>query len=139
MTYVFDLDGTLADSRHRDQFAQSGEWDTFHSLAYIDKPRKDIEKLYRILSKTGDMTILTGRTEKYRDPTIEWLLRFDFKYPDLNLIMRPDGNFMKSPEWKLGVISGMKDVKMVFDDRKDIVTKLLENNIPAIQVAEYGS
>jgi len=136
MTYIFDLDGTLSDSRHRDEYAQRGEWDTFHGLAYLDKPRKDVEALYRILSVKESVIILTGRTEKYREATRIWLNRFNFMYYEL--IMRPNGNYMKSPDWKLGVLSSIKSTTMVFDDRKDIVMKLLENNIPAIQVAEYG-
>ena len=105
--YIFDIDGTLADSTHRvhyicpdydslskkilsiddlDKFAP--DWDSFYKESVNDKPIPDMVNILRRIQDTGaEILFVTGRSEKYRQITQEWLLRYvTFKVD--NLFMR---------------------------------------------------
>lgn len=85
---VCDIDGTISDSRHRESFARSGDWDKFHSLASLDDPYVDIRELLEAATFEGRLLVyLTGRPETYRRETMEWLENHEFPAP-IDLIMR---------------------------------------------------
>ncbi|NDG64820.1 MAG: hypothetical protein EBY29_15360, partial [Planctomycetes bacterium] len=70
---VFDMDGTLADCSHRLQYAQSKQWDEFHSRSKDDDVIVRVADLMVVLASVADIIILTGRPEKYRPVTQQWL------------------------------------------------------------------
>lgn len=95
---VVDLDGTLCDSSHRDHLAQAKEWDAFHAASKDDKPRLDVAELVKIVRSSAFagrdycLVALTGRNEKYRKVTLDWLIRQDLAHFDA-LLMRPDNDW----------------------------------------------
>lgn len=131
--YIFDLEGTLSDSRHRDHLVP--DWDEFHKLFPEDGTNENICKLFRILAQSANCIILTGMMEKHRTMALAWLK--EHRIPHNGLVMRPNDDLRTSPEyklWNLNIMEHPERIKMIFDDRLDIITTLLDNNYPAIQV-----
>ncbi len=87
-----DIDGTVADNSHRQHFLEGKkDWDGFFDALDLDKP------IYEIINKMNDehnqgreIIFLTGRPERYRDSTENWLKQY-FNFP-LRVVMRPNDN-----------------------------------------------
>jgi len=90
---IFDIDGTLADARHRLHHIQKKpkDWDAFFDAMGDDEPRWDVVDVAAMYAKKRKMHIalLTGRPEKYRDITEQWLEFYGVPYHSLT--MRPHG------------------------------------------------
>jgi FMN phosphatase YigB (HAD superfamily) len=122
-TIVVDLDGTLCNSKHREHLAQAGQWDEFHSLLADDKPWGDVWQLIADLCGKYYIIGLTGRNEKYRLKTVQWLDKYEIELD--NLLMRPD--FDPRPDHELkpqllaeaGVLP--EEVLFVLEDRDKVV------------------
>ncbi len=87
---VFDLDGTLADVRHRLHFVadKPRDWDAFFAAAADDPPlTRGIELAMASVTEDGcEIAYLTGRPERCRRDTLAWLTRHGL--PDGRLLMR---------------------------------------------------
>lgn len=90
---VIDLDGTLCDNTHRLHVLsrQPRNWDLFHSMLDKDSPKPAVACVVRSMRGYGFRAALcTGRPERYRDDTMNWLQRHAVDWD--RLLMRPDGN-----------------------------------------------
>jgi hypothetical protein len=87
---IFDIDGTIADCSHRIDHANAKDWDKFHSLADEDMVIVNIADLMINLSAIAPIILLTGRPERYRYKTMEWLKRASLDGFYEELIMRED-------------------------------------------------
>lgn len=76
---VFDLDGTLADVRHRLHHLQRRpkDWDAFFSAAPQDPPLAVGVALCQESAVECEVVYLTGRPERCRADTLAWLERYD--------------------------------------------------------------
>ena len=99
---ICDIDGTLADSSWRATMLP--DWDAFHRASVDDKPFDDTVHLLNVIheSRATNIAIITGRSEKYRNLTNEWLIRNNVPYT--GLYMRADNDFSKSGAFKVGVV-----------------------------------
>lgn len=80
---IFDMDGTLADIKHRLHFIKPPEglvngfkknWDAFNAAMHDDEPKEDIVNLLRSMHDMDyNIAIVTGRQERYRKDTESWL------------------------------------------------------------------
>lgn len=101
---IVDLDGTLSNSAHRDHLAVAKEWDEFHSLLGEDEPHKDVLQLVNALNlglwphMDLEVVALTGRNEKYRKATEQWLLKHNVAVD--HLLMRPDYDWRSDHDLK---------------------------------------
>ena len=87
-----DIDGTVANNEHRQKLLKGfNDWDKFFSLLKDDEPiHVIIERVKQKVESNGDLIFLTGRPEKYREMTEDWLLKyFDVGF---SLLMRKDGD-----------------------------------------------
>mgnify|MGYP006245583447 FL=1 len=93
-TIIFDLDGTLAliDGRrdHALKMGKNGKmnWNEFFNPANIafDMPNEPVIKMAQLFSQQGfKIVILSGRSDKMFDRTVEWLEWNDVPF-DLSLI-----------------------------------------------------
>lgn len=143
--FVFDLDGTLADCRHRQDLANAGEWDQFNSLCDKDGVWKKTADLFRTLqSDGGRMAIATGRSRQYILKTQNWLADKNLM-PDI-LIMRPENDFRSDFEVKLDLareLYGSLEVAAEhcccwFDDRERVIVELRNAGITVAEVRESG-
>ena len=89
---VFDLDGTLADVRHRLHHlaARPKNWDAFFAAARDDPPLPTGVALARESAEECEVVYVTGRPERLRAATLAWLRRAGL--PEGRLAMRRGGD-----------------------------------------------
>jgi len=135
---VVDLDGTVCDTAHRDHLAQAKQWDEFHAAAKDDRPRADVAFFLSVLARRSvlDEILLvacTGRNERYRQTTLEWLIKHDLAVFD-TILMRPDGDRRPDVEVKPEMLrefielteseypwAGKREVAFILEDRDRVV------------------
>ena len=126
--YIFDIDGVLADLKHRLCYRHRGDFDTFYqdSKVLADGLIWPGRELLRIMKQDGVVVYATGRPEKTRRATIEWLQKN--RLPICGMLMREDGDFRPSPEIKveqvrkaLECFSSIDKVWFIDDDPKNVV------------------
>ena len=144
---VFDIDGTLANSDHREYIinhAASREevnWDEYFEASRYDPPHYEIQWLNHIMAEREDteLIVLTARPSYSRDMTEEWLKQHDIAHSEL--IMKdplPDGSYDKDYIFKEKVLDQLiaQDRKpfMVFEDRQNVVDMWRSRGIKCLQV-----
>jgi len=90
---VVDIDGVVADVRHRLHFIEGKprQWDRFFAAADQDPPLPQGVALVKELAADHDVVWLTGRPERTRRATRTWLAAQGL--PTESLIMRPNRDF----------------------------------------------
>lgn len=124
--FVFDLDGTLCDVRHRRQWVstQPKNWDAWNAGVPNDRPNLPVYVILKALSlapSSYDIVLLSGRGSEYRQVTINWLRHHGVQFSDL--YMRAEGDYRPDPAIKAELAD---EVVGVFDDRKSVVDMWLE-------------
>lgn len=154
---VFDLDDTLANAEHRahileQEFETEGEkWDTFFDACDRDAPVFPIIAIYNSLVASGHyrVEIWTGRSEKVRQKTEDWLSKFLFDWFPRTadfyeiqgykpvLRMRPADDFRKDTEVKGEFLEQAGQTPfMAFDDRNVMVKWWRDQGVTCLQVKE---
>ena len=136
---VFDLDGTLADTSHREHFVRrpvgEKDWEGFHAAAVGDTAKVWVVATYLALKADGHyIEIWTGRDEKYRDETIKWLASRGITIPVLRMRLTGDktpDHVMKSAWADAHEMS----VNLVFEDRQRVVDMWRARGVTCCQVA----
>ncbi len=118
--YIFDLDGTLADLRHRRHFVErpsrncydcggknrlncmqcsdldagfKPNWNAFHAACVHDEPIWPVIRLLRQLAASGaDIWVWSGRMATVHNETVQWLEQYDILHSVKGLRMRPAKN-----------------------------------------------
>ena len=126
---VCDLDGTLYNHSHRIDYAIARDWEEFHKASTYDTPNWDVRTGIFCFYKQGfEIIAVTGRTEKYRQRTMEWLNKWEV--PIDELLMRPDDDFrpdalvkvdLLSSKFKFDIQEARKQVMMILEDREIMV------------------
>jgi phosphoglycolate phosphatase-like HAD superfamily hydrolase len=143
--YLIDIDGTLADTSHRQWVLEEKRpygpnWELFFCLAVDDKPFPHMQQLLSDLHQYWVRFVyVTGRPERYRQLTEDWLDKHDFPAAR-HLYMRKDGDhrpdhIVKRELLDLIRVDGFTPV-MAFDDRNSVVKMWREAGVPCAQVAE---
>lgn len=136
--YIFDIDGTLADC--------TGVRNPYDgSKVHLDKPIQPTIDVLRGLIH-GDyfydpvLIVLSGRDEKHRPATLEWL-RIHSADPAL-LLMRPEGDKRRDSEVKFELFQSVADrfnVLGVFDDRLQVCRMWHRIGVPLFRVGDPDS
>ncbi|WP_405406658.1 hypothetical protein [Streptomyces sp. NBC_01104] len=116
---VFDLDGTLADTAHRQHFLEGArrDWAGFFAAAPADPPLSDGVRLARSSAEECEVVYLTGRPERCRKDTVAWLARQGL--PEGRLHMRRNDDRRPARRTKLEMLRRMgrdRVVRMLVDD-----------------------
>jgi phosphoglycolate phosphatase-like HAD superfamily hydrolase len=116
---VFDLDNTLAGTAHRQHFLERHprDWDGFFAAAPLDPPLAEGVAMARTAARTCDLVYLTGRPERCRRDTLDWLALH--RLPDGELHMRPAQDRRPARTTKLETLRGLarrREVLVVVDD-----------------------
>lgn len=88
--YIFDIDSTLSNCAHREHYLRDGnrDWASFFAGMADDEPIDEVVEVLRSLHEASfSILLVTGREEKYREATEEWLKLHDIPYDRLE--MRP--------------------------------------------------
>ena len=132
---VFDIDGTVADCRHRAQlaFTDPPDWDAFFAGSDLDRPLPQGVALARRYAAEGKLIWLTGRPERYRLTTAVWLQALGL--PATQLQMRPDDDLRPAPAFKVGRLTELAthhDIAVVVDDDDRVVAALRKEGWPVL-------
>lgn len=125
---VLDIDGVLADVRHRLHHLdhRPKDWRGFFAAMADDPPLAAGVELAHAQSALGRAIIyLTGRNESYRRPTERWLREHGL--PGGPLVMRPDRDRRPARLFKpeaLRTIAAAAEVRLVVDDDTAVVETL---------------
>jgi len=121
---VLDIDGVLADVRHRLRFVATSpkNWDGFFAAAPNDDVLDVGAAFARDAASSHDIVYLTGRPERTRDDTLDWLRRHNL--PAGQLIMRREGDRRPAVLTKtqaLRQIGKERRVDLVVDDDPAVI------------------
>lgn len=137
---IFDLDGTLCDIRHRLHHVRDGarDWDAFFAGIPNDEPFEAIRELLLTLDNADVPIVLcSGRPEKCRESTCQWLIQHGVPYRAL--YMRPDNNTRPDHVVKAQILAGLRgdgfEPFIVIDDRQSVVDMWRENGLTCLQAA----
>ncbi|MEU3187924.1 hypothetical protein ABZ707_27540 [Streptomyces sp. NPDC006923] len=116
---VFDLDGTLAETGHRQHFLERKprDWNGFFGAAGEDTPLAEGVRLVLEAAQEDEVVYLTGRPERCRRDTLAWLAAHGL--PEGRLWMRRDSDRRPARTTKLEVLrrlAGTRRIRMLVDD-----------------------
>lgn len=151
---VFDIDGTLADNKHRLHFIQQTpkDWDGFFGAMKDDLPIEPVRvacgSLLALQAMAKSMGVdpsfcvifCSGRPYAYRDETDMWLRTYILP-PNMTpiLYMRKTGDHRPDDIVKEELLAKIREDGyepfLVFDDRQRVVDMWRRNGIQCCQVA----
>lgn len=138
--FVFDIDGTLADMSHRKHYVASKpkNWIAFDAAIQFDKPFTDIIFLLKMCLELNHTVILcTGRSERTRSVTVNWLRDNGVEYTQL--YMRTNDDHRQDSIVKVELLQMIREEHgepfIWFDDRQQVVDAIREQGVRVLQVA----
>jgi hypothetical protein len=131
---VIDIDGVVADVRHRLGYLdrRPKDWDAFFAAAQHDLPLEAGLQRVTQLADGHDVVWLTGRPERLRKVTTSWLARHGL--PTGPLHMRGNRDRRPARLFKLGQVrklAAARVIAVVLDDDPAVVTALHAEGLPA--------
>jgi hypothetical protein len=136
---VLDIDGVLADVRHRLHHLarRPKDWDAFFTAAPADPPLEVGPAFARTAASTHVVVYLTGRPERLRSDTQEWLRRHHL--PAGRLLMRPDGQRKPAALVKLEHLHRLRQelrVELLVDDDPTVIDAARTAGFP-VRLADW--
>lgn len=149
--YVFDFDGTLALTEHRQHLLSDQDnpdrWRQFFAACVDDTPNESVIATMHLLRSSGaDVEIWSGRSDEVRSQSMAWLAQNTLLLTheiESMLRMRAAGDFTPDEELKRQWLDGMSGhdrtrLLAVFDDRDKVVAMWRAAGVPCFQVAPGG-
>jgi uncharacterized HAD superfamily protein len=132
---VFDIDGVVADVRHRLHYlaGRYKDWDGFFDSAADDPPLEVGIALVTELAAQHDIVWLTGRPAWLRGVTLDWLEDQGLDASELH--MRPDRDYRPARLYKVDVLRRLarrSQVTSFVDDDDEVVRAARNAGFPAI-------
>jgi hypothetical protein len=130
---VIDIDGVVADVRHRLHLIQDKprRWPEFFAAAADDPPLPEGVALVQELAADHDILWLTGRPESNRRMTAAWLAAQGL--PAEPLLMRRDRDFRPARLTKraeLRTLRARHEIGVVVDDDPEVIAMLSADGFP---------
>ena len=132
---IFDIDGVLADVRHRLHFLQRRpkDWNGFFAAA-VDDPLLEQGRDALLEAAAGSTIVyVTGRPARCRRDTHDWLARHGLPQGDLH--MRPNRDRRPARFYKGEVIARLaaeNELVAVVDDDERVVSHLRDLGLPVL-------
>ena len=144
---VLDIDGVVADNRHRLPLIRSGDeghtpqWTRYFDLAPYDASHPLGVAAAVALASRFPLVWVTGRPERTRRPTTAWLT--DQGLPADRLVMRPDDDTTPNARLKVAQLDYLRRKRrslpaIMLDDSPQVVRLLTEQHVPAVLVTWHG-
>jgi hypothetical protein len=135
---IFDIDGTLADISERVHHVRKKpkNWNAFNAGIAQDKAIHSMVRLCNILYTAGIYIVLcSGRNEKNRPETVEWLGRQGVNYHEL--LLRKDEDFRSDAVVKREILQRMDKSRILFvvEDRSRVVEMWRSEGLTCLQCA----
>ncbi|NJQ00384.1 phosphatase domain-containing protein [Streptomyces zingiberis] len=135
---VFDLDGTLADVRHRLHHIERRpkDWDAFFAAARYDQPLARGVELARGSAAECEVVYVTGRPESCRADTVDWLARHGLPPGELRMRGPRDRRPARvtKPELLRRLAAGRR-VALVADDDPQVCDAYERDGFPVVRAA----
>lgn len=136
-----DIDGTISLIGNRLKYIQQTpkDWDSFYSKCYEDKPNIPVIEILKGLIKLKQyyLVYVTGRPERIRFKTQQWIIDNALPCFSAQLFMRNEGDYRPDYIIKTEIIKPFKDrIFMAFEDRDQVVKMYRNLEIPCMQVTE---
>ncbi|MBB2949148.1 phosphoglycolate phosphatase-like HAD superfamily hydrolase [Actinoplanes lutulentus] len=136
---VFDVDGVVADVRHRLRHVarRPKNWAAFFAAADRDAPLQAGIDLVHHYAADHYLVWLTGRPERLRRVTLRWFAEQGL--PDGRLLMRPDDDRRPAREYKSGQLRRLAKegvIAVVVDDDPAVVKRLKADGLP-VRLADW--
>lgn len=139
---IVDIDGTLANNKHRVHHVRrfdnnKADWDNFFSEIDKDTLIQSTKDLIDKDYATFPVVIVTGRPEKYREITKNWLKKYNVRH-DI-LLMRRDSDKRPDNVVKQEILDLYLDknkVEVCIDDRPIIIRQWKKNGLNIIDVGD---
>lgn len=135
---IFDIDGTIADVRHRLHLIGDGEkkWDEFFAASHNDTVIEGSAILYDMASRFVQILFVTARPESYAEDTIKWLHDvfgvWDGVILHENLFMRKDGDYRKDTLAKQDILHELQkkyNILFAVEDRVAVANMYRANGV----------
>ncbi len=136
---VFDVDGVLADVTHRLHHLaeRPKDWDGFFAAAHRDPVLEPGRARVRAAAQQHAVLYLSGRPERLREVTEQWLRNHEF--PAGAVLLRPDRDRRPARLLKRQVlrrVSTAAEVVLVVDDDPEVCQALRAAGFP-VEVADW--
>ena len=139
---LIDIDGTIANVSHRRQYVATKprNWDAWNRSIINDKPIPQVLEVFNALKDRFPIFFVSGRSDDYRDVTIEWFEKHGIYEHDYNGLMMRKYQDHRDDAIVKGEIADEieKDYKIfaVFDDRKRVVDMWAKRGIFVFDVGQ---
>jgi hypothetical protein len=129
---VFDIDGVVADVRHRLHHLHRHRWHRFFDAAHTDPLLSEGARLVADLAREHEIVWLTGRPDWLRQITADWLVQHSL--PGTELHMRPDGDYRPARVYKLAVLKRLapREIAALVDDDAEVIDAAMRAGYPAV-------
>lgn len=134
MLAVIDIDGVVADVRHRlHHLEPPRSWRSFFAAADQDELLAEGARLVVELAVDHEIVWLTGRPEWLRDTTLQWLVRQGL--PGREAHLRPNHDHRPARLYKLGVLRRLapRGIAAFVDDDVEVIDAARAAGYPAVQ------
>jgi hypothetical protein len=141
---LVDVDGTLANSMHREHYLETKpkNWSAYYENALEDPVFEDIIWLVKLLKDCGNtILIVTARSEDRRKITEQWLNeKAGMSGVYDKIYMRDIGDYRDDDVCKKDMLDMIRkdgyDPYMVLDDRKIVVDMWRNEGLTCLQVRD---
>ncbi len=135
---IFDIDGTLADISERVHHIRKKpkNWNAFNAGMAQDKAIHSMIRLCNLLYAAGlHIVLCSGRNEKNRPETVEWLQKQRVNYHDL--LLRKDEDYRSDAVVKREILQGLEKNQILFvvEDRSRVVEMWRSEGLTCLQCA----
>lgn len=116
---MFDLDGTLAETGHRQHFLERTprDWDGFFDAAGQDTPLTEGVRRAVAAAEDCEVLYLTGRPERCRRATLTWLTAHGLPRGELRMRGNDDRRPARTTKLEaLRRLAGQREIRMFVDD-----------------------
>lgn len=136
---IVDIDGTLADIEHRRHFVEQDkkDWKSFFEAMGDDPVREEVLGEVRELSKSHDIVLVSGRPERYKQETLEWLDKHNV--PRVTLLMRGMNDSRPDDIVKEEILNNYfvkSKIFLVIDDRPRVIRMWQRNGLNVKDVGD---
>jgi hypothetical protein len=131
---VFDIDGVIADVRHRLHHIEGRhkDWVQFHESAVDDPALVEGIALVTDLGAKHEVAWLSGRPEWLRSVTDDWLAKHGLPHGEIHL--RANGDRRPARLFKLSVLRRLsaRSIAAFIDDDAEVVHAAIAAGYPAL-------
>ncbi len=135
---LVDIDGVLADGRHRQRFMESRprDYEAFFGAAHLDTPIVETAVLVGLMASELAVVLVTGRPFRIRQATRDWLEEHRFRW-DL-LVLRPDDDRRPTQQYKRSCLHRLWEYGfapvLALDDEPGNVAMYRAEGVPCLYV-----